>query len=140
MLKISFICFMVFLFIFAGASFVHPSSFSKNIFTSNIPQPVLKEPVTGKVGLSGMSELVFRWSPHEGNISQRKHYDFRLYEGYQMIESNLILQNNVSPSQHQLAVNTDIFKINQVYTWSLRQVYRSGKSQRSTSSFTVIDK
>jgi len=112
----------------------------RDIFSESIPQPILKEPVTDNLDLSGKTELVFRWSPHEGNTYQRKYYDFRLYEGYQMIEANLILHNNVSPNQHQFVVGTDIFKLNQVYTWSLRQTYRSGKSQRSTSSFTVISK
>lgn len=134
------ICVTVFLFMFSGSSLVFPSTLNKAFLTSNIPQPVLKEPVTDRVDLSGESELVFRWSPHEGTISQRKHYDFRLYEGYQMVESNLIFQNNVAPNQRQIAVSSAMFKKGQVYTWSLRQTYRSGKSQRSTSSFTVTSK
>jgi hypothetical protein len=140
MLKKSIICVAVFLFMFSGSSLVFSSTLNRAFLTNNIPQPVLKEPVTDKVDLSGESELVFRWSPHEGSISQRKHYDFRLYEGYQMVESNLIFQNNVAPNQHQIAVNSGMFKNGQVYTWSLRQTYRSGKSQRSTSSFTVTGK
>ena len=131
---------LTFVLIFASATSSNSSSFERDIFSENIPQPILKEPVTDKVDLSGKKELVFRWSPHEGDISQRRYYDFRLYQGYQMIEANLILQNNVSPNQRQFAVNADIFKLNQIYTWSLRQKYRSGKSQRSTSSFTVINK
>ena len=131
---------LTFVLIFASATLSNSSSFGRDIFSENIPQPILKEPVTDKVDLSGKKELVFRWSPHEGDISQRRYYDFRLYQGYQMIEANLILQNNVSPNQRQFAVNADIFKLNQIYTWSLRQKYRSGKSQRSTSSFTVINK
>jgi len=131
---------LTFLLIFASATSSNSSSFGRDIFSENIPQPILKEPVTDKVDLSGKKELVFRWSPHEGNIYQRKYYDFRLYDGYQMIESNLILHNNVSPNQHQFVVSTDMFKLNQVYTWSLRQTYRVGKSQRSTSSFTVTGK
>jgi hypothetical protein len=106
----------------------------------HIPQPILKEPVSDKVDLNGKRELLFRWSSHEGDISQRKWYDFRLYEGYQMVESNLILQQNVLPNKYEITVNSDIFKLNQVYTWSVRQTYRVGKSQRSTSSFTVISK
>ena len=131
---------LTFVLIFASATLSNSSSFGRDIFSENIPQPILKEPVTDKVDLSGKKELIFRWSPHEGNTYQRKYYDFRLYDGYQMIESNLILQNNVSPNQHRFVVSTDMFKLNQVYTWSLRQTYRVGKSQRSTSSFTVINK
>ena len=131
---------LVFLFLLGSAVLSNANMLGRDIFSESIPQPILKEPVTDNVDLSGKTELVFRWSPHEGNVYQRKYYDFRLYEGYQMIEANLILQNNVSPNQRQFAVSTDIFKLNQVYTWSLRQTYRSGKSQRSTSSFTVISK
>ena len=140
MLRKLIICVTVFLFMFSGSSLVFSSTLNRAFLTSNIPQPVLKDPVTDRVDLSGKSELVFRWSPHEGSISQRKHYDFRLYEGYQMVESNLIFQSNVPPNQHQIALSVDTFKLNQVYTWSLRQTYRSGKSQRSTSSFAVISK
>jgi hypothetical protein len=128
------------LFLFGSASVSSSYMPGRDVFSNHIPQPVLKEPITDKVDLSGMSELIFRWSPHEGNISQRKHYDFRLYKGYQMIESNLILQDNVSPNRHQIAVSADTFKVSQVYTWSLRQTYRAGKSRRSSSSFTVIGK
>jgi hypothetical protein len=128
------------LFLFSSAPVSDAYMLGRDIFSNNIPQPILKEPIADKVDLSGKSELVFRWSPHEGNISQRKHYDFRLYEGYQMIETSLILKENVSANKHQITVSTDTFKANQVYTWSLRQVYRAGKSRRSTSSFTVTGK
>ena len=131
---------LTFLFLFGSASLSNSYMLGRDVFSENIPQPILKEPVTDKVDLSGKSELIFKWSPHEGDISRRKYYDFRLYDGYQMIESNLILQNNIPPNQHEFAVSADTFKLNQVYTWSLRQTYRSGKSQRSTSSFTVTSK
>jgi len=128
------------LFLFGSASSSYSYMSGRDIFSGNIPQPILIEPIADEVDLSGASQLIFKWSPHEGDISQRRYYDFRLYQGYQMIEANLILQNNVSPNQHQFAVNADIFKLNQIYTWSLRQTYRAGKSQRSTSSFTIINK
>jgi hypothetical protein len=131
---------LICLFLFSGVSVSSAYMPGRDVFSNHIPQPVLKEPITDKVDLSGRSELIFRWSPHEGNISQRKHYDFRLYKGYQMIESNLILQDNVSPNKHQIAVSADTFKVNQVYTWSLRQTYRAGKSRRSSSSFTITGK
>jgi hypothetical protein len=134
------IIFFTCLFLFGSVPVSDASMLGRDTLSKNIPQPVLKEPVLDKVDLSGKSELVFRWSPHEGNISQRKHYDFRLYEGYQLIEANLIFQENVSANKHQISVSTNTFKIGQVYTWSLRQVYRVGKSQRSTSSFAVTGK
>ncbi|MDD5504823.1 MAG: hypothetical protein PHV77_05925 [Candidatus Omnitrophica bacterium] len=114
--------------------------FNRDGFTDNIPQPVLLEPVIDRVDISGKKELVFRWSPHQGDISRRKFYDFRLYQGYKLTEDGLLLQKNVAPNEHQLAVDSSVFKPGQVYTWSLRQKYRSGKSRRSSSSFTIIGK
>ena len=123
-----------------GITFADANMHVRNSFSDNIPQPRLIEPVKDKIDLSGAGELVFKWSPHEGNIAQRRYYDFRLYEGYQLVESNLIFQKDVSYNQHQITLNADAFKLNQTYTWSLRQNYRSGKSRRSTSSFTIIAK
>jgi hypothetical protein len=113
---------------------------SRGMFSQDIPQPVLKEPVTGRVDLSQKSELSFRWGSHEGDISERRYYDFRLYKGYRMTEPNLILKNNVPAGHHRFFVSADIFELNHVYTWSLRQIYRLGNSRRSSSSFIVIGK
>jgi hypothetical protein len=125
---------------FVGITFADASMPGRNAFSNNVPRPRLIEPVRDKIDLSGAEELVFKWSPHEGNISQRRHYDFRLYEGYQMVEGNIIFQDDVSANKHQIAVSADTFGIDQVYTWSLKQVYRSGKSLRSSSSFTITGK
>jgi hypothetical protein len=121
-------------------TFADANMHARNAFSSNIPQPRLIEPVKDKIDLSGVGELVFKWSPHEGNIAQRRYYDFRLYEGYQLVESDLIFQKDVPYNEHQIILSTDMFKLNQAYTWSLRQNYRSGKSRRSTSSFIIIAK
>jgi hypothetical protein len=118
------------------------SAYTSGRYTSsgNIPQPRLIEPVKDKVDIHGLNQLVFRWSPHEGSISQRRFYDFRLYKGYQTLQANLLIQEKVSPHKNRFIVDTDIFELGQVYTWSLRQNYRVGKSRRSTSSFTVISR
>jgi hypothetical protein len=128
------------LFPLVGITFADANMPGRNAFSNNVPRPRLIAPVSDKIDLSGAGELVFKWSPHEGNIAQRRYYDFRLYKGYQMIESNLIFQDKAPANKHQIAVSADTFETNQVYTWSLRQNYRSGKSGRSTSSFTIIAK
>jgi hypothetical protein len=134
------IAFFALLFLLNGITLSYAYMPGRDIFSGNIPEPRLIGPVTDKVDLSGSGELLFKWSPHEGNISERRYYDFRLYEGYQMVESNLVFQDNVPANKHQIALDASMFKLNQVYTWSLRQNYRSGKSRRSTSSFTIINK
>jgi len=116
------------------------SLLTEDIARDNIPQPRLIEPVADTVDLSGKKELVFKWSPHEGDVSRRKYYDFRLYNGYQTFESTLILKKQVSKNKHEIAISSDVFKLGNIYTWTLRQKYRSGKSLRSTSTFKVIKK
>ena len=104
-----------------------------------VPKPVLVYPVTDKVVLTGKSALEFKWSPHEGRLFGRRCYDFRLYRGYDMVESTLIFKTKVPGARHMLDVNSDLFENSHVYTWSLRQVYRgTGKSRRSFQSFRVI--
>lgn len=124
--------------LFIPATSVFAQTYQNHFGTNYVPEPRLIEPTTDKVDLSGRKELLFKWSPHEGSSYKRKYYDFRLYKGYNMYESNLIFKKEVAPNQHQLGVSSDIFEDGQVYTWSLRQKYRSGKSRRSTNSFTVI--
>ncbi|MFA5369740.1 MAG: hypothetical protein WC300_03370 [Candidatus Omnitrophota bacterium] len=124
----------------SGQSLSYAYNFSRDGFADNIPQPVLLEPVTGRVDISGKGQLIFRWSPHEGDISQRRFYDFRLYQGNQLTEANLLFQKNVAPNEHKISLDHDMFKPGQSYTWSLRQKYRSGKSRRSSSSFMAAGK
>lgn len=131
---------MLFLLLFTASPSSGISILDEQIAMNNIPQPRLIEPVSDTADLSGKKELVFKWSPHEGDVSRRKYYDFRLYNGYKTFESTLILKRQVSRNEHETAVSTDVFKLGNIYTWTLRQKYRTGKSQRSTISFKVIKK
>jgi len=126
---------IVLVIILASASWAQ--AYRGYFFSDYVPDPRLIEPIGDKVDLASKKELLFKWSPHEGMLHRRKYYDFRLYEGYSMYESTLILKKKVAPSQYQLSINADMFKDNQVYTWSLRQRYTSGKSRRVSSSFVV---
>jgi hypothetical protein len=108
-------------------------------FMDRIPRPRLISPDDESVDLSGKGELLFQWSPHEGKPIGRDYYDFRVYEGYEMLESTLLLKKKVPPREHTVSIEADRFRTGRVYTWSLRQVYRAmGKSDRSFSSFRVI--
>lgn len=139
MLKRGVIFLAISIFLFAAPSFAGVRFF-ESIFSGNIPQPRLLEPNKDIVDLSGKKELIFRWSPHEGDVSQRKYYDFRLYKGHQTLGPALLLKKRVSPNQHQFSVESGLFKDGEIYTWSLRQKYRSGKSRRSTETFKIIKK
>ena len=106
-----------------------------------VPRPRLIAPITQKVILTGKDNLEFRWSPHEGDQTKRECYDFRLYDGYYMLSSKLMLNKQIPANEFGLVLKSDMFRHNHVYTWSLRQVYTGSiKSRRSYSSFRVIKK
>jgi len=103
------------------------------------PQPVLLQPTTETVDLTGKSTLNFSWSPHEGDVMKRVYYDFRLYKGYDLVQSNLIYKKEVLPQAFSVDISSDTFQAGKVYTWSVRQVYDDlSKSYRSSASFKVI--
>ncbi len=105
------------------------------------PVPRLIAPTTEKVVITDVKELEFTWSPHEGRRGNREYYDFRLYQGYRLVEKALIIKRKVDPDVYRTGVSASSFNDGQVYTWSLRQVYDGlHKSARSTASFMVIKK
>ncbi len=104
-----------------------------------VPVPRILQPYLDTYDLSGKSELVFKWSPHEGNQTQRDYYDFRLYKGYEVFESTRIYKTRTPPRQWSLALSADMFENGQVYTCTLRQVYTGSlKSWRAFQSFRII--
>ena len=105
-----------------------------------IPEPRLLSPRGEKVKLKGKTTLGFIWSPHASrSLGGRRYFDFRIYKGYQMLESTLIFKETVPGSRYKLEVNSDIFENGQIYTWSLRQGYKTmGKSRRSVYPFMVV--
>jgi len=104
-----------------------------------VPVPKLLEPINDVVNLEGKKELLFRWSPHKRPRRGVRYYDFRLYNGFEMLESTLFRKERISGSVHTFSLNSDQFKAGNVYTWSLKQVARDGrKSNRSFSSFKVL--
>jgi len=106
-----------------------------------VPEVRLVSPVTDTVDLTGKDNLDFEWSPHEGDRTKREYYDFRLYKGYQMLESTLILKKRLYKDEDFLSIPSATFETGNVYTWSMRQVYMgTQKSLRSHSSFKVIRK
>jgi len=103
------------------------------------PAADLFYPTTEDIDLSGRDVLQFKWE--QKDIIQTDHYEFKLYKGYNMSDSTLVLKQNVSRGQYPFELPAENFEINQVYTWSLKQVYLSGtKSDKAFSSFKIIKK
>ncbi len=103
----------------------------------NAPGPALLYPVTDNISLAGKDFLEFRWERR--GIIKTRHYEFKLYKGYKTLASTLILKETVSLDTFPIKMPAYLFKDNQVYTWSLRQVFFNGeKSGRSFSPFKII--
>lgn len=106
--------------------------------SEEVPEPVLLSPTTESVDITGKDSLEFKWSPHEGTRSFRRFYDFRLYEGSNLVESALIYKEQIPPEQYAKSLPSNTFENGKVYTWTLRQVYDEGrKSLRSHNAFKV---
>jgi hypothetical protein len=101
-----------------------------------ISAPWLLEPAGDSVELKGKDFLEFKWKP---DLSvNTDYYDFRLYKGYPMLASTLILKQRVNANESSFKVAAATFDNGRVYTWSLRRVILTGeKSDKSFSSFKV---
>lgn len=107
----------------------------------HVPAPELKAPTGEEVVLTSKKALEFVWSHHLGRTYDIRHYDFRLYKGYKMVQSALVFEKKVAPNLYKIELNSDLFEDGQVYTWSLRQLYLGGeRSRRSYHSFKIIRK
>ena len=106
-----------------------------------VPAPRLLSPTKETVDLTNKDSLEFKWSPHEGDRMKRRSYDFRLYKGYEMLESSLVTKKFVPADTFSVRLKQDLFKDGETYTWSVRQIYYgSQKSRRSIQSFKVINR
>ena len=101
--------------------------------------PYLIYPATEDITLKGKDFLEFRWGRAGG--FKLDHYEFKLYKGYEAIASTLIFKQNFPRNAYPISIPANLFENNQVYTWSLRQVFMNGeKTGRSYSSFKIIEK
>jgi len=104
----------------------------------NIPAPRLLYPIYDTVVLKGNTPLEFRWL---NDYVWTGHFIFKLYKGYNMYASGLILKQDVSPEESGIKIDSGLFSDGQVYTWSLVTVGFDGqKSDKSFNSFKVIRK
>lgn len=103
------------------------------------PSPKLIYPTTETVVLTGKSYLEFKWDIND--FTRSYDFDFRLYRGYEINDSNLISKEILPYDKRSIEVKAVIFKDDQVYTWTIRRTALGGaKSGRSFSSFRVIKK
>lgn len=104
-----------------------------------IPPPVLLQPRSDQVNLAGKEFLEFKWSPHEGAGGFRDYYDFRVYNGYKIVEETLFFKERLAPDTYQYNIKAERFKDGAVYTWTMRQIYTDGrKSPQAHQSFKII--
>ena len=100
------------------------------------PPPNLMAP-TDNTDLSGRDALTFRWSSESG--ASTDHYDFRLYEGPQTVESGLIKQEQLPGGATSLDIPASTFQEGHTYAWSMRRI-GSIKSRPVFSVFKVVKK
>lgn len=100
------------------------------------PAPMLLFPGEELV-LDKIKEVEFRWRP-QGYTGYYGFYDFRLYEGTELVEKNLIFKEKVPGTQNSIRINSEIFKAGQIYAWSVRQVTAYDKGRSSYSIFRVL--
>lgn len=126
-----FIIALPFLFLIVG--------FNTGNFNQSFPGPDLFYPVTDNIDLKGSGYLEFKW--RRTDSAYTRHYDFRLYKGYQATATNLILKKNIAIEEYPYRIPSGDFKDGQIYTWVLIQILNNGiKSDKSFGVFKIIKK
>ncbi len=130
------VCFCLSLILMANHSLCYARG-GRNF--DSMPGPTLLYPTTDDIDLESGSVLEFRWE--RVNAVLTDHYEFKLYKGYQTIAANLVVKKQFSADDYPFRLDAAGLEVNQVYTWSLAQVYDDGKkSDKAFESFTIIKK
>ncbi len=104
-----------------------------------ITAPRLLYPIADNINLGGKDYLEFRWILTD--LVRTDYFDFRLYKGYNTTGPNLIFKKRYSANELPIRIEASLFEVNQVYTWTLVQVFNSGyKGDKSYSPFKIINK
>jgi hypothetical protein len=123
--------------------FISPITSEANFYdvnyTESVPGPTLIYPITDNIDLSGKDKLEFKWML--GGLANTRYYEFKIYRGYNMYGQYLIYKAQAPADIQEYSVSVSNFEAGQVYTWSIRQVFITGrKSDKSFSSFKIIRK
>jgi len=106
---------------------------------ASISGPTLLFPATDDIDLKSQAFVEFRWERTD-RIST-DHYELRLYKGRQAVADTLLMKKQISTDEYPFKLEASTFEVNQVYTWSLAQVYTNGmKSDKSYTAFMIIRK
>ncbi len=100
-----------------------------------MPTPDLIAPGDDLV-IAGKPEVEFRWSG-QADSTKLQYYDFRLYKGSKGYEPDTIFQSQLPRSQSSIMVKSDLFKVGETYSWSVRQIGNSSKGRKANSVFKV---
>lgn len=128
----------MFLWFSSGAiCFAGTVSFSLNEGPYNyVPEPRLRYPIYETATIKSNQPLEFSWW---NDLTETGGFIFRLYNGYKMLESNLLLKETLPGSASSWQVRAEVLEAGKVYTWSLTRISFAGyKSERSFNSFRVI--
>lgn len=107
--------------------------------TGMFPAPRMISPITEEVDLSPKEALLFRWSPYRGGASALIYFDFRIYKGYEAIESALVYKEKLTARKSNIEISADTFDSGDIYTWSIRYKNKDGTySPKNFHSFKVI--
>jgi len=104
-----------------------------------VPGEKLLYPTTNDISLTGKDYLEFRWL--RTDLEKTDYFDFRLYKGYNTVESSRIFKKRFSSDVYPIEIPASLFEKGQVYSWVLVQVFYDGrKGDKSASSFKIINK
>lgn len=133
------ICLAVFLCAFLAFFITHSFCYGRGLIDDRdfMPGPTLLSPTTKDIDLKSQDFLEFRWE--RTDAVRTDHYEFKLYKGYQTTEDTLMMKKQVTMDDYPLRLEASNFEVDQVYAWSLMQVYEDGsKSDKSFASFKII--
>lgn len=107
--------------------------------SASMDGPRLMSPTTEDIDLSGKDNLEFRWQRPGPQFLN--YLEFKVYKGYQTIDTTLLVKNNYPGNQYPIYVPSSTFEAGQVYSWTMRYVLSTGqKSRRTSATFTVVKK
>ncbi|MBM3243978.1 MAG: hypothetical protein FJZ12_04000, partial [Candidatus Omnitrophica bacterium] len=116
---------MTYFNIFFTIPYASGLSLNNGISGWSFPGPDLFAPITEDIDLSGKECLEFKWRRTDSAFT--RYYDFRLYEGYQVIESSRILKEHINLQDYPFRVDARELQKDKVYTWVLIQVLNDGR-------------